>query len=63
MVTNCKQQFECELDLSELPFNALPHSYCSGNILVFGRGEEELGHFLVSIFTGIQMHSYSVQLL
>lgn len=63
MVTNCKQQPEWELDLSELSFNALLHSYCSGNILVFCRGEEELGHFLVSIFTGIQMHSYSVQLL
>lgn len=63
MVTNCKQQFECELDLSEPSFNALLHSYCSGNILVFCRGEEELGHFLVSVFTGIQMHSYSVQLL
>lgn len=63
MVTNCKQQLECELDLSELPFNALLHSYCSGIILVFCRGEEELCHFLVSIFTVIQMHSYSVQLL
>lgn len=61
MVTNCKQQLECELDLSELPFNALLHSYCSGIILVFCRGEEEC-HFLVSIFTGIQMHSNSVQL-
>lgn len=58
MVTDCKQQLECELDLSQLYFNAIPHSYCCGIILIFCRGEEELCHFLVFLFTGIQTHSY-----
>lgn len=62
MVTDCKQEVECELDLSQLSFNAILHSYCCEIVLIFCRGEEELCHFLVFIFTGIQMHSYYVQL-
>lgn len=49
VVTDCKQQLQCELDLSQLSHNAILHSYPCGTILNFCRGEE-LCHFPVFSF-------------